>query len=58
MADLPLDHGFDDFFGVPYFNDMTPLNSWHRAQTFPPTPLIRFIKILLNRKLNHENLTY
>lgn len=46
---LPLDHGFDDFFGVPYSNDMSPLNPWDRAQTFPPTPLIHG-----NKKIEDE----
>jgi len=47
---LPLQHGFDEYLGLPYSNDMlpmwydgtilTPQNSTHRKVTFPPLPLI------------------
>jgi arylsulfatase A-like enzyme len=38
---LPTNHGFDEYFGIPYSNDMTPVyNDWSRAQTFPKIPLI------------------
>lgn len=38
---LPTQHGFDDYFGIPYSNDMTPVyNDWERAQKFPKIPLI------------------
>jgi arylsulfatase A-like enzyme len=40
---LPTHHGFDDYFGIPYSNDMSkatnPRNLW--ADKMPPTPLIR-----------------
>ncbi len=40
---LPLRHGFDDYFGIPYSNDMSkatnPRAPW--AHKTPPTPLIR-----------------
>ncbi len=34
---LPTRHGFDDYFGLPYSNDMWPL---HPTAKFPPLPLI------------------
>lgn len=45
---LPLQHGFDEYFGLPYSNDMwpvdfdgTPINdSTHRKNRHPPLPLI------------------
>ncbi len=45
---LPLNHGFDEYLGIPYSNDMWPVNyDGTPAQTgtskyrFPPLPLIR-----------------
>ena len=39
---LPLNHGFDSYFGIPYSNDMSPpTNDWIGASIFPPTPLMR-----------------
>ena len=35
---LPADHGFDDYFGLPYSNDMWPNHPTTKA--FPPLPLI------------------
>jgi arylsulfatase len=57
---LPLQHGFDEYFGIPYSNDMWPVNYDGAPVTdtttlrgkFPPLPLIegnqpaRFIKNL------------
>jgi len=38
---LPTAHGFDEYFGVPYSNDMRPENNWAYArENFPPLPLI------------------
>lgn len=34
---LPTRHGFDEYFGLPYSNDMWPL---HPTTKFPPLPLI------------------
>jgi arylsulfatase A len=34
---LPTRHGFDEYFGLPYSNDMWPR---HPTATFPPLPLI------------------
>ena len=39
---LPTRHGFDEYFGIPYSNDMSPATSGGaRAQTYPPLPLMR-----------------
>ncbi len=39
---LPTRHGFDEYFGIPYSNDMSPAKSGGaRAQTYPPLPLMR-----------------
>ncbi len=34
---LPTNHGFDEFYGIPYSNDMWPL---HPSATFPDLPLL------------------
>lgn len=36
---LPPRHGFDEYFGIPYSNDMAPLNA-AKAKQFPSLPLI------------------
>ncbi len=36
---LPMRHGFDDYFGLPYSNDMSPLHPL-KGDQFPPLPLI------------------
>ena len=45
---LPTRHGFDDYFGIPYSNDMSkatnPRAAW--ADKTPPTPLIRGEEII------------
>ncbi len=45
---LPTRHGFDDYFGIPYSNDMSkatnPRADW--ADKTPPTPLIRGEEII------------
>lgn len=52
---LPLQHGFDEFFGIPYSNDMWP---YHPQQgsvfNFPPLPLYNGNKIIdtLNDQTN------
>ncbi len=43
---LPLQHGFDEYFGLPYSNDMWP----HRpgaARDYPPLPLIDGNKVVI-----------
>jgi arylsulfatase len=37
---LPRRHGFDDYFGLPYSNDMWPFHPEAKAGTYPPLPLI------------------
>jgi arylsulfatase A len=39
-AFLPLQHGFDEFFGIPYSNDMWPGHPDQRNAKYPPLPLI------------------
>ena len=48
---LPTHHGFDEYFGLPYSNDMWPLNPRDKPGTWPPLPLIegdRVIKLGLD----------
>ena len=40
---LPLRHGFDEYFGMPYSNDMWP---YHPTAKFPPLPMIDGQKIV------------
>lgn len=37
---LPLRHGFDEYYGLPYSNDMWPHHPEAKAGTYPPLPLI------------------
>ncbi len=37
---LPLRHGFDEYLGLPYSNDMWPNNPSAKSGTYPPLPLI------------------
>lgn len=37
---LPVHHGFDEYFGLPYSNDMWPSHPEARRGTYPPLPLI------------------
>lgn len=52
---LPLQHGFDEYFGLPYSNDMWPLHpdyihvpadATNRKAGFPPLPLIEGNRIV------------
>lgn len=51
---LPLQHGFDEYFGLPYSNDMWPMNydghpfkdTSSRKARFPPLPLMEGNKVL------------
>jgi arylsulfatase len=38
---LPTHHGFDEYFGLPYSNDMWPLHPQAKPGTYPPLPLIK-----------------
>lgn len=37
---LPLKHGFDEYYGLPYSNDMWPFHPQAKKGTFPKLPLI------------------
>ena len=38
---MPLNHGFDHFYGIPYSNDMRPEGKWEYAKNnFPPLPFL------------------
>lgn len=37
---LPTRHGFDEFFGIPYSNDMWPHHPTAAPGTYPPLPLL------------------
>jgi arylsulfatase A len=41
---LPMQHGFDDYFGLPYSNDMWPYHP--TARSFPDLPLISKNKVI------------
>jgi arylsulfatase A len=43
---LPLRHGFDEFFGLPYSNDMWPFHPEAAPGTFPDLPLIEGEKMV------------
>jgi arylsulfatase A len=43
---LPVRHGFDEYFGIPYSNDMWPGNPNFKPGTFPPLPLIEGDKVI------------
>lgn len=44
---LPTEHGFDEYFGIPYSNDMSPGTSpWTGALGYPPLPLMEGTEII------------
>jgi arylsulfatase A len=43
---LPLRHGFDEYFGLPYSNDMWPFHPEAATGTFPDLPLIEGEKMV------------
>ncbi len=43
---LPTRHGFDEFFGLPYSNDMAPDHPQNDRFQFPPLPLMRDEKVI------------
>ena len=45
---LPTHHGFDEYFGLPYSNDMWPNHPEAKAGTYPPLPLIEGDKVMEN----------
>lgn len=40
---LPTNHGFDEFYGIPYSNDMWP---WHPTGSYPDLPLFEGVEIV------------
>jgi arylsulfatase A len=52
---LPTRHGFDDYFGLPYSNDMWPFHPTNKS--FPPLPLIQGEKIV-NPNVTPEDQTH
>ena len=64
---LPTEHGFDEYFGIPYSNDMTPsVSPGERVQAYPPLPLMRDMEVmetepdqhLLTRRYTEEALAF
>lgn len=43
---LPTRHGFDEFFGLPYSNDMWPRHPEAPPGTYPPLPLIEGERVI------------
>ena len=43
---LPVHHGFDEYFGLPYSNDMWPHHPEAKPGTYPPLPLIEGDQII------------
>lgn len=51
---LPVHHGFDEYLGLPYSNDMWPLHPEAKPGAYPPLPLIEGDKVL-KLGLGHED---
>ncbi|MEO6786255.1 MAG: sulfatase [Chthoniobacteraceae bacterium] len=51
---LPTHHGFDEYFGLPYSNDMWPLHPEAKPGAYPPLPLIEGDTVL-KKDLGHED---
>lgn len=44
---LPTNHGFDEYLGIPYSNDMWPYHPWQgRVFNFGPLPLIKNTQVI------------
>jgi len=43
---LPTRHGFDEYFGLPYSNDMWPFHPQAKKGSYPPLPLIENEKVI------------
>lgn len=43
---LPMQHGFDSWFGLPYSNDMWPFHPEAKPGSYPPLPLFRNASVL------------
>jgi arylsulfatase len=44
---LPVHHGFDDYFGYPYSNDMWPSGPVRFVEQYPPLPLIEDDEVIV-----------
>jgi arylsulfatase A len=51
---LPTRHGFDEYFGLPYSNDMWPNHPEAKLGTFPALPLIENDRVLIP-SVTHED---
>jgi arylsulfatase len=51
---LPTHHGFDEYFGLPYSNDMWPRHPEAKKGTYPPLPLIEGDEVIKSG-LNDED---
>jgi arylsulfatase A len=51
---LPIHHGFDEYLGLPYSNDMWPLHPEAKPGTYPPLPLIEGDRVVKSG-LGHED---
>lgn len=56
---LPIHHGFDEYFGLPYSNDMWPRHPEAKQGTYPPLPLIEGDRVIDNevKPAEQANLT-
>ncbi|MCI0626181.1 MAG: sulfatase [Acidobacteria bacterium] len=43
---LPTRHGFDEYFGLPYSNDMWPNNREASPDAYPPLPLVEHDRVI------------
>ncbi|HWB00874.1 MAG TPA: sulfatase [Pirellulales bacterium] len=51
---LPTRHGFDEYFGLPYSNDMWPEHPEAKPGTYPPLPLIEN-ETVINSHVTHDD---
>jgi len=49
---LPLQHGFDEFYGLPYSNDMWPFHPTYKK--FPPLPLLEGNRVIKENLLQKD----
>jgi arylsulfatase A len=56
---LPLNHGFDSYFGIPYSNDMSPATQPGNPvfKDAPPTPLLRDFEVTNTEEPDQRQLT-
>jgi arylsulfatase len=51
---LPTRHGFDEYFGLPYSNDMWPLHPEAKKGAYPPLPLFEN-ETIINTNVTHAD---